>query len=118
LSALFYFPLVDTAVVASFGQSVTYSRPANAVFSHVAGFALSVAVDASGKYGDPNSKIAASLLVPLAATAIPFGPQKGDLVEVTPGFKGLSAGSYVVQEIQWSDPQQGTALLLIRWTGV
>lgn len=117
MSALFYFPLVDQAVVGAFGQSVTYSRPLSTSFSAVSGFALKVAVDSSGKYGDPNSKIAGSLLVPSAASAIPLGPQKGDLVEVTPGFKGLTAGSYVVQEIHWNDPQQGTAFLMIRWMG-
>ncbi len=116
MSALVYFQAVDLAVVAAFGQSVQYSRPAGPSFDAVDPFALSVIVDTGGKYADPQGDYAAILFVPAAGTAIPLGPQKGDLIEITPGFSGLSAGSYFVQMVR-QDSVEGAAQLAIRWTG-
>lgn len=111
MSASYFFPLADAAVVSAFGQAVTYTQASGG-----SPFSLGVLVDTGGKFSQPLAPMAASVFVPAAYTAIPGGPQKGDLLQITPGFMGLESGSYKVQEIQ-PDSNETAAYLLIRWTG-
>lgn len=106
---------LNSAIIAAFGQTVVYSRPSSPTSDGLAPFNLSVSIETGPGYQEPTSKFMARVLADLSQ--IPGGPQKGDLMVITPGLHpGSSSETYSVGEI-YRDPETSTTYLLIRWTG-
>lgn len=107
---------VNAAIVdpRHFGVTATYSRPASGQFSPIAPFALSVSIETGRGYEDPTTPLYGE--VGIQQSAVPLGPQKGDLIVLANPTPLLPSGTYAVHEI-YSDDQTGWCRAMIRWTG-
>lgn len=105
---------VDAALLANPVTSVPvlYSRPGNSQLDPVAAFAVPAIINTSGEFASPTGPIYADVF--LQTSAIPLGPQKGDLIAINDS--AVQDGTYLVQEIFW-DRRAGSAHLKVRWTG-
>jgi hypothetical protein len=93
-----------TSVQSTYGDTVTYSRPASTQFSAVSAFSLSAVINTSGEFESPTGPLYGEALVRIADIAL--GPQKGD--QLVWNSKTLR-----VQEV-FNDFQTGHARLKLR----
>jgi len=110
------FDDLNATVIATFGQPVTYSRPASVNFDEIAPFQFNADVETGGEYAGPSGALYGTVLVLISD--IPLGPQKGDLLIPSVTANGFNAGrTYEVDEI-FLDATEGSAMLKLRWLGI
>jgi len=110
------FADMNDAILAEFGQPVTYWRPDSPHFP--GGFdpiTIDADVETGGEYASPTGPLYGSVY--LLISNIPLGPQKGDLLIPSITSYSLIAGrTYRVDEI-YLDATEGSATLKVRWGG-
>jgi hypothetical protein len=105
---------MDSALISTFGESVTYYRPAGPQSSEVAAFSASVILETGHEFASPDGAFYGQAFVPISI--ITPQPQKNDQMTLATPVPGFPTGVYKVQKV-FLDEKAGTAKLMLRWMG-